>query len=252
MPRERIKYLRPTLLAQLHDEAKNIDEMLQHDRSAFEDVGAARRRRQVIQQQIDAGTPPDTNPEQRSIIAKTERQLRREMMDGMPSQEEMRRNPRGAVSKHLDWERRNKAKLEVWRNCTYTLMKGATNDDIGSFERFRPRTSTLGMHDAAIPKTREMSFPSEQFKANYDLIDWEKERDLMLDDGLDPLAEPPEDRAETLIAELAETVEPGGDVESIRAAMAQEDAEAARDAAAQEALDSGVQLPPGLRDAIGA
>jgi hypothetical protein len=37
----------------------------------------------------------------------------------MPSQEEMRKAPPGAVDKHMGWEKRNKPKIAEWKNLRF-------------------------------------------------------------------------------------------------------------------------------------
>ena len=101
------------------------------------------------------------------------KELEAQIREGMLSHEEMRRNPPGAVDQNVWWERRNKARITTWRNLNAALHPGIPADQaqtLFSPERLRPRTSHLNMDNAQIPAVRAFSFPSEQYKENYDAI----------------------------------------------------------------------------------
>lgn len=72
-----------------------------------------------------------------------EAKLREDIVnDGMLSQEGMRRSPPGAVDAHMAWEKRNKRRIQEWKNIRLRLR--ATGDDLGytdasNLERYRPR-----------------------------------------------------------------------------------------------------------------
>jgi hypothetical protein len=67
----------------------------------------------------------------------------------MPSQEEMRKAPPGAVDKHMSWEKRNKLKILEWKNLRLRLTHG-TEAEAANLERHRPTGSTLNMDNAHI------------------------------------------------------------------------------------------------------
>ena len=87
-----------------------------------------------------------------------EKSLLNEILAGMPSQEEMRKAPPGAVDKHMAWERRNKAKILEWKNLRLRL--NPSEREAANLERFRPRDSTLSMDHAVIPG-KQIYIPDE-------------------------------------------------------------------------------------------
>ncbi len=84
---------------------------------------------------------------------KREKELRTEISgDGMPTAQEMRKNPPGAVHKHLQFEQRNKPKLNEWRYLRRRLFAKSEDPDAGNFEPYRPKGdgSELSMDGAQI------------------------------------------------------------------------------------------------------
>ena len=84
-------------------------------------------------------------------LVKRGRQLLSEIVQGMPSQEEMRKAPPGAVDKHRAWEARNKARIVEWKNIQRRLFAGSGDNERANLERYRPKDSTLSMDNAYIP-----------------------------------------------------------------------------------------------------
>ncbi len=147
---------------------------------------------------------PDFSPEERDKASKRVKELEAQIKEGMLSHEEMRRNPPGAVDQNVWWERKNKKKISLWRDLNMALHKGIPADQaqaLTSVERLRPRVSRLNMDNAQIPQARTFSFPSEQYKENYDAIFKQPEPDeaTPLDE-----AEPPS--AQDMLLEDAEIV----------------------------------------------
>jgi len=116
---------------------------------------------------------PDLTPDERDKANKRVKELEGQIREGMLSAEEMRRNPPGAVDQNVWWERKNKKKINLWRDLNAALHKGIPGDQaqsLFSVERLRPRTSHLSMAGAQIEPSRSFSFPSEQYKENFDQI----------------------------------------------------------------------------------
>jgi hypothetical protein len=90
----------------------------------------------------------------------------------MPSQEEMRKSPPGAIGKHMRWEKQNKKNLEEWKNLKLRLNHEDTDPDVANFERFRPTSSSsLNMDNAHIPGNQYFLPPqSEQYRDNFDKV----------------------------------------------------------------------------------
>jgi len=117
--------------------------------------------------------PPELNGEQRTKASKLVKKLEEEMKEGMLSAEEMRRNPPGAVAQNRSWEKRNKRRIRDWKNAQLALNRGIPSDEAGdlcNIDRLRPQASHLSMEGAQIPARRTFSFPSQQYKSNWDEI----------------------------------------------------------------------------------
>ena len=68
----------------------------------------------------------------------------------MPSGEEMRKCPAGAIAKHTDWEKRNKGNIAKWKENQLRLNPNSDDPDLANFEKFRPTQSTLNMHNEIV------------------------------------------------------------------------------------------------------
>lgn len=148
---------------------------------------------------------PDTSPEMRDKAHKEMKALEESIKEGMLSYEEMRRCPHGADDHNAKWEVKNKHKIQQWRNRIQLLNKGETPERLQyltSVERLRPRTSTLSMIDCDIPRKSLYSFGSQEYKDNYEGIDWQRpdersKAEVLLDDGADEVVQaalPPGER----------------------------------------------------------
>ncbi len=80
----------------------------------------------------------DLTPAEKDVLAKKEVELREEILAGIPSQEEQRRNPPGNVHRHIRWEKVNKAKIRLWKNIRIQLDPTSEDPDLANYERFRP------------------------------------------------------------------------------------------------------------------
>jgi hypothetical protein len=164
-------YLRPHQIDELKADINGMEAMLANPNAKLEDKAATSRSLSRMKQGLEKQSPPDLNGEQRDKISKRELELREQIKEGMPSKREMRQSPSGAIDKHQRWEKRNKRKMQVWKNLRLALNKGDDSTDIANFERFRPTKSTLNLDDGIVNVT-DYDIPSEQFKENYDDIDW--------------------------------------------------------------------------------
>lgn len=166
-----INLLRPNQVEEMQADKAALEADLRKD--AIQNKGVVRARLRNIDNTLAKYTPPDVTPEKRDKIDKRRQQLEEEIVVGMPSSAEMRRNPPGAVSRHMAWEKKNKRKILEWKNLKLILEKGDPNPDLADIEQLRPTTSYLNMQGAQIPG-KVMSFPSEQFKENYDEVNWDR------------------------------------------------------------------------------
>lgn len=139
--------LRPAQLEEMQSEVKAAEAKLSNP--AIQDKGEARKQLIRTRATLDSQTPkpPVDGAEEGRMVARS-KQLLDEVLAGMPSQEEMRKAPPGAVDKHMGWEKRNKAKILEWKNLQLRLRPGER--EAANLERYRPAGSTLSMDNAFI------------------------------------------------------------------------------------------------------
>jgi hypothetical protein len=80
-----------------------------------------RRAMSRVKKQLDEQRPRPYEPHELDDAVKAERVLREQIQRGMPTGMEMRRNPPGAVTKHRQWEKREKANILAWKNIKRRL-----------------------------------------------------------------------------------------------------------------------------------
>lgn len=145
-------------------------------------VGILQKQLSSLTRDLDTQTPHDMNADERDKVGKRSAELKKQIIDGkqgMPSFAEMRKNPSGAVGKHINFEgkpwdagdgsgsRSNKVRILEWKNCQRLLNKGNEDPDIANINQFRPHASTLNFDDAQIPG-RDYDIPSPTFTQNFD------------------------------------------------------------------------------------
>jgi len=144
--------LRPHQLDEMRADVQAAEAKLSNP--AITDKGAARNQLIRSRKALDEQTPkpPADAAEEGRMVAREKQLLNEILSDGIPSQEEMRKAPPGAVDKHMGWERRNKLKILEWKNLRLRLNPGER--EAANLERFRPVSSTLSMDGAVIPGQR--------------------------------------------------------------------------------------------------
>jgi hypothetical protein len=224
VPRPEKNYLRPNQTGELEQTLQSIDSTLAdpHSRRHIQDPGAMRKQRSAAAKTLETFAPPRLRGAELDRVAKREQEYRKDLMAEMPSQEEMRKNPPGAVGKHQRFEKRNKNKILQWKNdrLTIGIAQGGNDDpDLANLELYRPVRSTLNMDNAQIPGA-DYNFPSPQFQENYEKMNWSAHRE----NG----------------PESADASDPEAD---LRRALAEKDAEIERLRAETEArsLDNGIK-----------
>jgi hypothetical protein len=115
-----------------------------------EDKGVVLQQLRRLKRSVEtqAPRPPATGEEEGRMVRRSG-ELLDAILVGMPSQEEMRKAPPGAVDKHVGWERRNKLKILEWKNLQLRLKPGEA--EAANLERHRPVTSSMNMDNAHIP-----------------------------------------------------------------------------------------------------
>ena len=124
-----------------------------------------------VEHDIETQSPPILKGMELDKVVLREKELREEIVPNMPSQEEMRKAPSGSIGRHQRFENKYKPGILEWKNCMRTIHRDSEDPDIANLERFRPTVSRHNMHGALIPG-QNFDFPSPQYQANYDGIDW--------------------------------------------------------------------------------
>lgn len=141
--------LRPAQLADAKNELKSLEARLNSPH--IEDKGEVARQLRRVSKTVAEQTPvPPASAEEEGKMTSRSEQLLSEILQGMPSQEEMRKAPPGAVDKHMRWERANKQKILEWKNLQLRLTHGE-DAEAANLEKHRPVGSTLNMDNAFIP-----------------------------------------------------------------------------------------------------
>ena len=143
--------LRPAQLAEARNEVKTLEEKIRDPKSGLEDRGQAHTQLRRMSKTLEAQTPlpPKDGAEEGRMVARS-KELLDKILVGMPSQEEMRKAPPGAVDKHMKWEAANKSAIQEWKNLQLRLTR-AEEPEAANLERHRPTSSTLLMDNAYIP-----------------------------------------------------------------------------------------------------
>jgi hypothetical protein len=153
-------------------------------RSQVQDKAEAVRQLRSIDKNLARQAPKPYTPEEIDSARYREGELREKILQGMPSQAEMRRNPPGTVDKHVGWERRNKQDILEWKNVRRRLYAsgaleeaGATGRDVSNLEIYRPADKpTPGQMDNAQIPGKQFYFPTGNIDVKHGLSDEEYEK----------------------------------------------------------------------------
>lgn len=143
--------LRPAQLADAQEERDNLTKKLSSPH--IQDKGEVARQLRRLNESLNKQTPREFGPDEIDAAVKREAELRADWLDGMPSHEEMRKNPPGATDKHMAWERAKKQSVLLWKNLMQRLHAGSGDGSVSNIEKYRPRTSSLNMDNAQIAGT---------------------------------------------------------------------------------------------------
>jgi hypothetical protein len=105
----------------------------------------AAKRRNYIEETLEDNSPPPLTADQRDAAHKREKELAVFIKEGMLTDEENRRNPVGAVDRHIKWESTKKAAILEWKNLRVLLNPDAKEQDLANVETLRPRVAPSGM-----------------------------------------------------------------------------------------------------------
>lgn len=147
-----MNYLRPNQVSDMTEEKRRLEKAVSNP--FVQEKGEVLRALRRISGQIEKQTPIPYAGDEADKAVKREAILRDRILEGMPSQEEMRKAPAGAVGKHMAWEKRVKPLLNEWKAIRLRLNAGSEDPDVANFERFRPTSSTLNMHNTVVQGTQ--------------------------------------------------------------------------------------------------
>jgi hypothetical protein len=168
-------YLADRQVKEWQGELDQLQRTLADPKARLEDRGEVTRQLRKIEHDLHFLAPPDTTPAQRDAISLEEKELRAKIVAAMPSQEEMRKCPPGAIGKQQEFHRKFEATGIVtrWKNLRRILNKGNEDPDVSNLELYRTTQSTLNMDNALIPGKAHFPSPdTPAYRENYDQIDW--------------------------------------------------------------------------------
>jgi|TARA_R110001583_G_scaffold33397_6_gene112695 hypothetical protein len=113
-------------------------------------------RRNHVEDDLKANSAPEIDSATRDHLYKHQKNLEARISEGMPTQEVMRRNPVGAVDKHMKWEQANKELIREWKNTCRLVEPDNEEKDYTNVERLRKAGITQDMAasfmmDAQVP-----------------------------------------------------------------------------------------------------
>lgn len=117
-------YLRPSQIDDMQREKRVIEGQLNappYLRRVLDDPKQAIDTLARIAKQLDADAPKEYKGAELDKAVAREKELREKWMAGMPTAAEMRKNPPGALEKHMAWERRHAQDIDEWKNIRQRL-----------------------------------------------------------------------------------------------------------------------------------
>jgi len=148
--------LKPRQVEDMKEEQKGLETALSspaHISGRIQDKPAMFRQLNNIKQTLERDMPREYATHELDLAKSREAELISQIRQGMPTQEEMRRNPPGAVDKHRTWEARNKDAILEWKNIRKRLhASGAIDDslpdstDLSNIEMYRPSGGSQQMN----------------------------------------------------------------------------------------------------------
>lgn len=158
-------YLSNIQLEEMTEESRRLRSMIDpstpsYIRATVEDPGQIAKQLRQLDKQIETQMPRPYSPKEKDAAVKREKELRERIVQGgMATQAEMRKNPPGAVYKHMRHEQAHKDDILEWKNIRKRIhasdgVEGHISDkDIANIEVFRPQggVGELSMDNAQIP-----------------------------------------------------------------------------------------------------
>lgn len=168
-------YLRWTQREETKDEIGKLQTVLEDPiaRKAITDIGRVTRRIAGLRRDLKTQSPAPLTASQRDKANKLNRLCREHFTQGMPTDEQMRRKPPGAVDHHRAWDEASKSSVLYWKATQILLHPESKDVDLCNIERFRPSPHTRNLDvDGQIPGVFALS---PEAKEKYDDVfdrDW--------------------------------------------------------------------------------
>lgn len=166
-----ITLLRHDQAAELKEEKLECEHILNDPflRRKVKNPGAMTNRMRQIDHQLSTyGAEPLSRKEQDEVTSRI-RQLEGKISEGMPTEEEMRKNAVGTLGQHQRWEQRNKSDILLWKNLKRQQDPDNTDPDLCNVEQLRSAGQMDRLRtDAQIPGV--MSFtavPQEKWDTTF-------------------------------------------------------------------------------------
>ena len=145
-----VNLLRHHQREEMKDDIQNYDTMIPHAKP--EERGMLMQRRDKAKRSLDTQSPEPLTGAEKDKLYKLEKRLKDKILNNMPTDEVMRKNPAGAVDWHQRWEKANKKLVRIWKNVRIQLNPDSQDRDLANIDRYRPSGQTDRMRtDAQIP-----------------------------------------------------------------------------------------------------
>jgi len=131
---------REKTLKDLDDLLAQPNWVLQRMQLTADRIHSMRAQRKRVQRELVNQAPPtDLSGEEKNRLYALEKQLADKIREGMVPEEEMIRNPPGAVDRNMRWLKRTKAFQLAWKNIRRVLNPDSEEKDLANVDMLRPK-----------------------------------------------------------------------------------------------------------------
>ena len=165
-------FMRTRLRAERQAEAEELEGVLSdpYARKRITNPDVLKRRAAATRRDLVTQTPPATTARQRDKLLALTRACEASIREGMPTAQEMRRNPPGVADRHRRWDRAKKLSVLLWKSARQILDPHNDDKDYLNVETLRRQGMTNNPDvDAQIGGVFALT---PQAKDNYDEINW--------------------------------------------------------------------------------
>lgn len=143
--------LRPSQVQDFEEEKKRIEDALAGKNGAqLQDASSARKQLRNIGKILHEQAPKELVGKEKDVALKRIEILKGKIQKNMPSKEEMRKCPSGAIAKHTNWEKATKSDVNEYKELMLKTNYGTDDAEIASIEKLRPTKSTLNIHNELV------------------------------------------------------------------------------------------------------